>query len=236
MEIIPAIDLIDGKCVRLVQGDYNQKTIYNSNALEVAKGFVNSGAKLVHVVDLDGAKAGKIVNIDVIKKLVDNNIPIEVGGGIRTFESIELLLNIGVKRVILGSVAVQNQEFLKEAINKYGSDRIVLGLDCKNGYVSIKGWLEDSKLTDIEMLEIFKSFGGKNVIYTDISKDGMMKGISLNEIKKLIPYNLNIIASGGVSSIDDVVTCKNIGCAGAIIGKAYYIGKIDISEAIKNAN
>ena len=236
MEIIPAIDLIDGKCVRLIQGDFNQKTIYNSNALEVAQGFVNSGAKLIHVVDLDGAKAGKIVNIDVIKKLVDNNIPIEVGGGIRTFESIDLLLNIGVKRVILGSVAVQNQDFLKEAIEKYGSDRIVLGLDCKNGYVSIKGWLEDSKLTDIEMLEIFKSFGGKNVIYTDISKDGMMKGISLNEIKKLIPYNLNIIASGGVSSIDDVVTCKNIGCAGAIIGKAYYIGKIDIKEAIKNAN
>ena len=236
MEIIPAIDLIDGKCVRLVQGDYNQKTIYNENALEVAKSFIKAGAKLVHVVDLDGAKAGKIVNIDVIKRLVDNNIPIEVGGGIRTFESIELLLNIGVKRVILGSVAVQNQEFLKEAISKYGADRIVLGLDCKNGYVSIKGWLEDSKLTDIEMLETFKSFGGKNVIYTDISKDGMMKGISLNEIKKLIPYNLNIIASGGVSSIDDVITCKNVGCSGAIIGKAYYIGKIDISEAIKNAN
>ena len=236
MEIIPAIDLIDGKCVRLVQGDYNQKTIYNENALEVAQGFINAGAKLIHVVDLDGAKAGKIVNIEVIKKLVDNNIPIEVGGGIRNFESIDLLLNIGVKRVILGSIAVQNQDFLKEAIKKYGKEKIVLGLDCKNGYVSIKGWLEDSKLTDIEMLKIFKDFGGLNVIYTDISKDGMMSGISLDEIKKLIPYNLNIIASGGVSSIDDVVTCKNIGCSAAIIGKAYYIGKIDISEAIKNAN
>lgn len=236
MEIIPAIDLIDGKCVRLVQGDYNQKTIYNDDALEVAKDFLKSGAKLIHVVDLDGAKAGKITNIEVIKRLCDNNVPIEVGGGIRSFNDIDLLLNIGVKRVILGSIAVQNQDFLKEAITKYGTDRIVLGLDCKNGFVAIKGWLEDSKLSDIEMLNIFKSFGGLNVIYTDISKDGMMSGVSIDNIKKLIPSKLKIIASGGVSSIEEVIKCKNAGCSGAIIGKAYYTGKINISEAIKNAN
>ena len=236
MEIIPAIDLIDGKCVRLIQGDYNQKTIYNDDALEVAKDFLKSGAKLIHVVDLDGAKAGKITNIEVIKRLCDNNVPIEVGGGIRSFNDIDLLLNIGVKRVILGSIAVQNQDFLKEAITKYGTDRIVLGLDCKNGFVAIKGWLEDSKLSDIEMLNIFKSFGGLNVIYTDISKDGMMSGVSIDNIKKLIPSKLNIIASGGVSSIEEVIKCKNAGCSGAIIGKAYYTGKINISEAIKNAN
>lgn len=236
MEIIPAIDLIDGKCVRLIQGDYAQKTIYNDNAVEVAKGFIASGAKLVHVVDLDGAKAGHIVNIDVIKKLCENNIPIEIGGGIRSFNDIDLLLSIGVKRVILGSIAVKDQNFLKEAIAKYGKDKIVLGLDCKNGYVSVHGWLEDSKMKDLDMLNIFKDFGGINVIYTDISKDGMMSGTNLTELKKLIPSKLNIIASGGVSSIDDVIACKNIGCAGAIIGKAYYIGKIDISEAIKNAN
>lgn len=236
MEIIPAIDLIDGKCVRLVQGDYNQKTIYNDDALAVAKDFINSGAKLIHVVDLDGAKAGKITNIEVIKRLVSNNIPIEVGGGVRSFADIDLLLNIGVKRVILGSIAVQNQDFLKEAISKYGKDKIVLGLDCKNGFVAIKGWLEDSKLSDIEMLNIFKSFGGLNVIYTDISKDGMMSGVSIDNIKKLIPSKLNIIASGGVSSIEEVIKCKNAGCSGAIIGKAYYTGKINISEAIKNAN
>ena len=236
MEIIPAIDLIDGKCVRLVQGDYNQKTIYNDDALEVAKDFLKSGAKLIHVVDLDGAKAGKITNIEVIKRLCDNNVPIEVGGCIRSFNDIDLLLNIGVKRVILGSIAVQNQDFLKEAITKYGTDRIVLGLDCKNGFVAIKGWLEDSKLSDIEMLNIFKSFGGLNVIYTDISKDGMMSGVSIDNIKKLIPSKLNIIASGGVSSIEEVIKCKNAGCSGAIIGKAYYTGKINISEAIKNAN
>ena len=236
MYIIPAIDLIDGKCVRLVQGDYNQKTIYNDNALEVAQGFVDAGAKLVHVVDLDGAKAGHIVNIDVIKTLCENNIPIEIGGGIRSFDDIDLLLNLGVKRVILGSIAVKDQNFLKQAILRYGSDKIVLGLDCKNGYVSVHGWLEDSKMKDLDMLNIFKDFGGLNVIYTDISKDGMMNGVSINELEKLIPSNLNIIASGGVSSIDDVIKCKNIGCKGAIIGKAYYIGKIDIREAIKNAN
>jgi len=236
MEIIPAIDLIDGKCVRLVQGDYNQKTIYNDDALAVAKDFINSGAKLIHVVDLDGAKAGKITNIEVIKRLVSNNIPIEVGGGVRSFDDIDLLLNIGVKRVILGSIAVQNQDFLKEAISKYGKDKIVLGLDCKNGFVAIKGWLEDSKLSDLDMLNIFKSFGGLNVIYTDISKDGMMSGVSIDNIKKLIPSKLNIIASGGVSSIEEVIKCKNAGCSGSIIGKAYYTGKINISEAIKNAN
>ena len=236
MEIIPAIDLIDGKCVRLIQGDYNQKTVYNDNALEVASNFIKSGAKLIHVVDLDGAKAGHIVNIEVIKKLCSNNIPIEVGGGIRSFSDIDLLLNIGVKRVILGSIAVKDQEFLKEAIKKYGPEKIVLGLDCKNGYVSVHGWLENSSMKDLDMLNIFKGFGGLNVIYTDISKDGMMSGTNISELKKLIPSKLNIIASGGVSSIEDVVACKNIGCSGAIIGKAYYIGKIDISEAIKYAN
>ena len=236
MEIIPAIDLIDGKCVRLIQGDYNQKTVYNDNALEVASNFIKSGAKLIHVVDLDGAKAGHIVNIEVIKKLCSNNIPIEVGGGIRSFSDIDLLLNIGVKRVILGSIAVKNQEFLKEAIKKYGPEKIVLGIDCKNVYVSVHGWLENSSMKDLDMLNIFKGFGGLNVIYTDISKDGMMSGTNISELKKLIPSKLNIIASGGVTSIEDVVSCKNIGCSGAIIGKAYYIGKIDISEAIKYAN
>ena len=236
MEIIPAIDLIDGKCVRLIQGDYAQKTIYNDNAVEVALGFVKSGARLVHVVDLDGAMAGHIVNINVIKKLCENNIPIEIGGGIRSFDDIDLLLGLGVKRVILGSIAVKDQNFLKEAIKKYGKEKIVLGLDCKNGYVSVHGWLENSKMKDLDMLNVFKDFGGLNVIYTDISKDGMMEGTNIEELKKLIPSKLNIIASGGVSSISDVINCKNIGCAGAIIGKAYYIGKIDISEAIKNAN
>lgn len=232
MQIIPAIDLIDGKCVRLTKGDYNTKTVFDSDPLKVANNFLESGVSLIHVVDLDGAKAGKIINIDTIKKLCENNIPIEVGGGVRDYESIDLLLNLGVKRVILGSVAVKNQDFLKDAIGKYGNDKIVLGLDCDGDLVSIHGWQENSSITCMEMLNIFKNFGGKNVIYTDISKDGMMAGTNIDELKKLVASGLNIVASGGVSTLDDVKKCKEIGCYGAIIGKAYYLGKINLSEAI----
>ena len=236
MQIIPAIDLIDGKCVRLIQGDYSQKTIFNNSPLDVAKSFVSDGASLIHIVDLDGAKAGNVVNINVIKTLCSNNIPIEVGGGIRTFETIEELLNFGVKRVILGSIAVKDQNFLKESIQKFGADKIVLGLDCKASLVSIHGWQENSTITCMEMLDVFKGFGGKNIIYTDISKDGMMQGPNFDELKKLVATKMNIVASGGVSSIDDVIKCKKIGCSATIIGKAYYLGKVNISEAIKNAN
>ena len=232
MQIIPAIDLIDGKCVRLTKGDYNTKTVFDSDPLKVANIFLESGVSLIHVVDLDGAKVGKIINIDTIKKLCENNIPIEVGGGVRDYESIDLLLNLGVKRVILGSVAVKNQDFLKDAIGKYGNDKIVLGLDCDGDLVSIHGWQENSSITCMEMLNIFKNFGGKNVIYTDISKDGMMAGTNIDELKKLVASGLNIVASGGVSTLDDVKKCKEIGCYGAIIGKAYYLGKINLSEAI----
>ena len=232
MQIIPAIDLIDGKCVRLTKGDYNTKTVFDSDPLKVANNFLESGVSLIHVVDLDGAKAGKIINIDTIKKLCENNIPIEVGGGVRDYESIDLLLNLGVKRVILGSVAVKNQDFLKDAIGKYGSEKIVLGLDCNGDLVSIHGWQENSSITCMEMLSTFKNFGGKNVIYTDISKDGMMAGTNIEELTKLVATGLNIVASGGISSLDDIKKCKEIGCFGAIVGKAYYLGKINLSEAI----
>lgn len=232
MQIIPAIDLIDGKCVRLTKGDYNTKTIFDSDPLKVANYFLESGVSFIHVVDLDGAKAGKIINIDTIKKICENNIPIEVGGGVRDYESIDLLLNLGVKRVILGSVAVKNQDFLKDAIGKYGSEKIVLGLDCNGDLVSIHGWQENSSITCMEMLNTFKNFGGKNVIYTDISKDGMMAGTNIEELTKLVATGLNIVASGGISSLDDIKKCKEIGCFGAIVGKAYYLGKINLSEAI----
>lgn len=233
MHIIPAIDLIDGKCVRLTKGDYNTKTVFDSDPLKFANDFITSGASLIHVVDLDGAKKGRIVNIDTIKTLCGNNIPIELGGGVRDFESIDLLLNLGVKRVILGSIAVKNQEFLKDAIRKYGSETIVLGLDCNGVLVSIHGWQENSSITCMDMLNTFKSFGGTNVIYTDISKDGMMAGTNIEELKKLVATGLNIVASGGISSLEDVKKCKEIGCWGAIIGKAYYLGKIDLNDAIK---
>lgn len=233
MKIIPAIDLIDNQCVRLTKGDYNTKTVFDSDPLKVANEFISSGVSLIHVVDLDGAKKGKIVNIDTIKTLCENNIPIEVGGGVRDFESIDLLLNLGVKRIILGSVAVKNQDFLKTAIKKYGSEKIVLGLDCDGDLVSIHGWQENSSITCMDMLNTFKSFGGTNVIYTDISKDGMMAGTNIEELKKLVDSGLNIVASGGISSLDDIKKCKEIGCFGAIIGKAYYLGKINLNDAIK---
>ena len=236
MQIIPAIDIIEGKCVRLTQGDYSTKSVFNENPLEEAAKFANDGATLIHIVDLDGAKAGKIVNKSVIKTLCENNLPIEVGGGIRSDDDIAELLNIGVKRVILGSIAVTNPDFLKDAIKKYGKDKIVLGLDCKNDYVAIHGWQKNSDIKCIDMLNTFKSFGGENVIYTDISKDGMMSGTNLTMLKELTATNLNIVASGGISSIDDIIECKKIGCSGAIIGKAYYLGKIDIKEAITYAN
>ena len=167
--------------------------------------------------------------------MVENNIPVEIGGGIRDNETIEMLFNIGVKRIILGSIAVINKNFLAEAIKRYGSEKIVLGLDCRNGYVNINGWLEESKLKDIDMASIFKNFGGVNIIYTDISKDGMMTGANFDAIKRLVNLypELKIIASGGISSIDDIIKCKKIGCDGVIIGKAYDTGKINISEAIK---
>ena len=236
MQVIPAIDIIEGKCVRLTQGDYSTKSVFNENPLEEAAKFANDGATLIHIVDLDGAKAGKIVNKDVIKTLCENNLPIEVGGGIRSDEDIAELLNIGVKRVILGSIAVTNPDFLKDAIKKYGKDKIVLGLDCKNEYVAIHGWQKNSEIKCTDMLNTFKGFGGENVIYTDISKDGMMSGTNLTVLKELTATNLNIVASGGISSIDDIIECKKIGCSGAIIGKAYYLGKIDIKEAITYAN
>ena len=211
MFIIPAIDIIDSKCVRLSQGDYNTKTVYNSNPLEVAKDFMKAGVNLIHVVDLDGAKKGQIVNIDTIKSLCENNIPIEVGGGIRSYETIDMLLDIGVKRVILGSIAVTNQDFLKEALNKYGKEKIVLGLDCKDDNVAIHGWLNDSQIKLMDMLNTFRRLGGETIIYTDISKDGMMMGPNIDRLKDLVAIGLNIVASGGVSSIEDIKNCKNIG-------------------------
>ena len=235
MQIIPAIDLIDNQCVRLTKGDYNTKTIFDSDPLKVANDFVASGVNLIHVVDLDGAKAGRIINIDTIRKLCENNISIEIGGGVRSDETIERLLDLGVKRVILGSIAVTNQDFLKDAIKKYGKEKIVLGLDCNGDYVSIHGWQSDSQIKCNDMLDAFKTYGGENVIYTDISKDGMMAGTNIEELKKIVVSGLNIVASGGISSLDDIRKCKEIGCFGAIVGKAYYLGKINLSEAVKTA-
>ncbi len=234
MIIFPAIDIINGKCVRLSQGDYDQVTEYEIEPYLVAKSYEDKGGKFIHVVDLDGAKKGNQVNNNTIKKIVDNvNIPIEIGGGIRTFSDIENALSLGVYRVILGSVAL-NIDFVAEAVKRYGSEKIVVGIDAKDGYVAIKGWTEvtNKKATDL-CLEL-KSVGIKTIIYTDIAKDGMMMGPNIEQTKQLVLLSgLDIVASGGVSTLDDVRKLKEINCCGAIVGKALFNGSMDLEDIIK---
>lgn len=232
MIILPAIDIIDGKAVRLYKGDYNEKTIYNDDPCAVARDFESNGAEHIHIVDLDGAKSGKTPNIDTVKRIVENTkLSAEIGGGIRSLDSIEKYISIGVNRVILGTAAVTNENFLREAVKNFG-DKIAVGIDIKNGLVAIKGWLETSEYTCDEFCEKIRDIGVKTVICTDISKDGAMKGTNIELYKHLVQnYTMNIIASGGISSIDDIERLKSIGVYGAIIGKAYYTGAINLKEA-----
>lgn len=236
MLIYPAIDLFEGKAVRLFKGDYSQMTIYNENPLEVAKDFVNSGATHIHLVDLEGAKSGTTPNIDTVCMIKQNtNLFCEIGGGIRDINVIDRYIMAGVDRVILGTAAVTEQGFVEEAVNKYG-DKIAVGIDIKDGFVAIKGWTETSNINAFDFCEKMQNIGVKTVICTDISKDGAMQGTNHELYKKLSQkFNLQIIASGGVSSIDDVEKLANIGIYGAIIGKAYYTGAIDLTQAIEVA-
>ena len=237
MNIFPAIDLVGGKAVRLYKGDYSQMTIYSDNPLEIIKDFENSGAKFAHIVDREGAKNGDTPNLATIENLVKNSsLFIEVGGGIRSMEVIEKYISIGVKRVILGTVALQNEEFLISALQKFG-DKIAVGVDIKDGFVAIKGWTEKSKVKAFDFLEKLDKLGVKTVICTDISKDGAMVGTNhalYEEMSKRL--SLDIIASGGVSSIEDIERLTKLGIYGAIIGKAYYTKAIDLKQAIGVAN
>ena len=234
MNIFPAIDLFGKKAVRLFKGDYNQMTVYSENPIEIACDFQNKGAKFIHVVDLEGAKEGTTPNIDIVKEIATKtNLFLEIGGGIRSIETVEKYLNAGASRVILGTAAVNDEAFLKEAISKYG-DKIAVGADVKDGLIAIKGWTQKSEYTLEEFLSKMEALGVKNVICTDISKDGAMKGTNLELYKELSKkYSLDITASGGVSTIDDVRALASMGIYGAIIGKAYYIGAIDLEEAIE---
>ena len=237
MNIFPAIDLLGGKAVRLYKGDYSQMTIYSDNPLEIIKDFENSGAKFAHIVDLEGAKNGDTPNLETIERLVKNSsLFIEVGGGIRSMEVIEKYISIGVKRVILGTVALENEEFLISALQKFG-DKIAVGVDIKDGFVAIKGWTEKSKVKAFDFLEKLDKLGVKTVICTDISKDGAMVGTNhalYEEMSKRL--SLDIIASGGVSTIEDIERLTKLGIYGAIIGKAYYTKAIDLKQAIGVAN
>jgi phosphoribosylformimino-5-aminoimidazole carboxamide ribotide isomerase len=238
IEIIPAIDIIDGKCVRLSQGDYNQKVIYNNNPLDVALQFEDAGIKRLHLVDLDGAKAGDVKNWNVLKKISSNTkLIIDFGGGIKTGETIERVFNVGAHIATLGSIAVKQPEVFYSWIEKYGADKIFLGADVKNEMITLSGWLEQTTVSIFDFLDTVKQRGVVNYFCTDISKDGLLQGVSTELYKKLMNYfpSLNLVASGGVSSIEDIDQLNTIGCKGVIVGKAIYEGRITLNQLKKYA-
>ncbi|MBE6703448.1 MAG: 1-(5-phosphoribosyl)-5-[(5-phosphoribosylamino)methylideneamino]imidazole-4-carboxamide isomerase [Ruminococcaceae bacterium] len=237
MILFPAIDLYEGKAVRLYKGDYAQMTVYSENPVAVAEDFARAGATHIHVVDLEGAKSGETPNIDTVSALA--KIPglfLEVGGGIRSMEVVDRYLAAGVSRVILGTAAVKDESFLKAALAKHG-DKIAVGVDIKDGMVAIKGWIEKSEYDAMDFCAKMEALGVKTIICTDISKDGAMKGANHELYRAMAKrFGVQIIASGGVSSIEDVQKLAALNLYGAIIGKAYYTGAIDLKEAIFRAS
>lgn len=234
MNIFPAIDIVKGCAVRLFKGDYDKMTVYSENPVSVALDFEACGAEFIHLVDLEGAKSGDTPNIDTIKKIRSScSLFMEIGGGIRSMETVKTYLDAGVNRVILGTAAVENEDFLKEALSVYG-EKIAVGVDIKDGFVAIKGWTEKSEYSGIDFCKKMQDLGVKTIICTDISKDGAMKGTNRQLYKQLQDeLDINIIASGGVSSIEDVKALASMHLYGAIIGKAYYTGAIDLREALE---
>lgn len=232
MRIIPAIDIIDGKCVRLTKGDYSTQIIYNEDPLEVAKEFEANGIQFLHLVDLDGAKSSKIINYKILNKIAKStSLRIDFGGGLKSDEDLRIAFESGASQITGGSIAVKNRKLFLEWISKYGSDKIILGADCLNRKIATQGWLENSETDVIEFISDYQQKGIDYVICTDISKDGMLEGASnelYSEILKKV--NVKLIASGGVSSIDDLIKLKSLGCSGVIIGKALYEGKIKLEE------
>ena len=237
MIIYPAIDLFDKKAVRLYKGDYNEMTVYSDDPVSVAKAFEEKGAKFIHLVDLEGAKNGTTPNLSVVQNIVANtNLFAEIGGGIRSMAVIDTYLSAGVSRVILGTAAVKDEAFLREAVAKYGA-AIAVGVDIRDGYVAIHGWTENSSLYYTDFMQKLIEIGVKTVIVTDISRDGAMKGTNRSlyaELSEKFP-TIDVIASGGVSSLSDVQALSNMQLYGAIIGKAYYTGAIDLAQAIRLA-
>ncbi len=235
MQLYPAIDLKDGQCVRLKQGEFKEITVYSQKPEEVAALWQSQGATFLHLVDLDGALAGRSVNEKVIKKIADTvSMPIEIGGGIRSEEAIESMLSLGVARVIIGTKAVENPEFIRDMVKKFGQDRIVAGVDAKDGMVAVEGWEKISGITASELCNRMKEYGVRHIVYTDISRDGMLTGPNVEYTKKLTEETgMDIIASGGMSSMEDLRQLYRAGVRGAIIGKALYEKRIDLKEAIE---
>lgn len=236
MIILPAIDLLGRKAVRLLKGDYNQVTVYSDSPLDVARKFKSLGATHIHMVDLDGAKYGTTPNMDIVAEVAENTgLFVEIGGGIRSMDTVKKYIDAGVSRVILGTAAICDEAFLKEAVRTYG-EKIAVGADVKDGKIAVKGWLEQSDVTLDEFFLKMQNLGVKNIICTDISRDGAMRGTNLELYRDLsAKYSLDITASGGVSSIEDVKELRKMNLYGAIIGKAYYTGAVDLKEAIEVA-
>ncbi|MDI9467386.1 MAG: 1-(5-phosphoribosyl)-5-[(5-phosphoribosylamino)methylideneamino]imidazole-4-carboxamide isomerase [Bacillota bacterium] len=241
MIIFPAIDLKDGQCVRLVQGKADQQTVYSSTPADVARSFQRQGARWLHIVDLDGAFQGKPSNIKAIEAIADAvTIPFQVGGGLRSQSDVEKLLKAGASRVIIGTRAVEGPDFVKQLLDEFGNEKIVLGLDAKDGKVAVKGWVETVELTAVDLGKQMKELGIRTAVYTDVSRDGLLAGPNLEMTRQVaIETGLFIIASGGISSVEHIRSIKAMeshGVAGAIIGKALYEGKISVAQALEAAN
>ena len=236
MILFPAIDLFEKKAVRLYKGDYANMTVYSENPIEIARDFEKCGCTHIHMVDLEGAKDGTTPNLSIVEQVAkETSLFVEIGGGIRNMETVERYLNAGVSRVILGTAAVNDEAFLREAVAKCG-DKIAVGADVKDGCIAIKGWLETAAITLEDFLKKMESIGVKHIICTDISKDGAMKGTNLALYQTLSEkFRLDITASGGVSSMEDIYQLRKMDLYGAIIGKAYYTGAIDLTEALEAA-
>lgn len=235
MQLYPAIDLKNGECVRLRQGEFKEITVYSHEPEQVAAQWQSQGATFLHLVDLDGALAGHSVNERVIKKIVDTvSIPVEIGGGIRNEAAVEAMLSLGVRRVIIGTKAAENPEFIGEMVRKFGAERIVAGIDAKDGMVAVEGWEKISNLSASGLCSRMKDLGVLHIVYTDISRDGMLTGPNVAYTKKLKEdTGMDIIASGGMSSMEDLKQLYEAGVHGAIIGKALYEKRIDLKEAIE---
>lgn len=233
MRIIPAIDIIDGKCVRLTQGDYNQKKVYSENPVDVAKSFQDAGLEYLHLVDLDGAKAGKVTNWKVIREICSNTaLNVDFGGGVKTEEDVEKLFDEGIKQVTLGSIAVKDPDKVSRWIARFGTERIILGADVKDEKIAISGWLESADMHIISFLADYSAWGIEHVVCTDISTDGTLKGPNLllyTKITEAFP-EIKLIASGGIGSMEDLRDLEKINIEGVIIGKAIYEGKISLAE------
>ena len=235
IELIPAIDLIEGKCVRLIKGDYDQKTIYNNNPVEVAREFERLGFSRLHVVDLDGAKSRHIVNDHVLRAITsETSLTVDFGGGIKTQADIEKAFEAGAAMVTVGSIAVTKPELFAEWLQSYGADRMILGADVRNGMISINGWKEDSNRELLPFLKYYVEQGVKNVLCTEISKDGTLQGPATELYRQAMEAypQLHLIASGGVSSADDIIELQEAGIPAVVFGKAFYEGKIDINQLI----